>query len=357
MTTTSTPAIDEDRLNGLIGQVVNDFGATISSALVTMGDRLGLYQTLRNVGPVTAEGFASKTGLSGRYLRHWLLNQAASGYISYEPSTGAYSLSPEQALVFADDDSPAAMVGGFTLMTAVVRDEPRITEAMRRGQGLLWREHDAGLFTGTARFFKPGYVANIERHWLPALEDIEPVLRTGGTVADIGCGYGASTILMAQAYPASRFFGFDTHAESIESARQAAADAGVDDRVTFEVAGGRDFPGSGYDLVTYFDCLHDMGDPGGAAKHALAALAPGGSVMLVEPMAGATVEENLNPVGRLFAAASVLVCTPHAIAEGGEPLGTVATDAELRAVFESAGFRSFERVAESATNRVFQARR
>ena len=248
------------------------------------------------------------------------------------------------------------MAGGYELMVAAARATPRIVDAIRAGEGLNWGEHDPGLFRGTARFFKPGYVGNIAQNWIPALNGMHDRLLAGGTVADIGCGFGASTIVMANAYPNARFFGFDNHAPSIEAARKSAPEAGVADRVVFEVASAQDFPGREYDLLTYFDCLHDMGDPVGAARRAKAALKADGAVLLVEPMAGDRVEENLNPIGRLFSAASVLICTPHAIAEGGAPLGTIATDAELRSVFDTAGFGSFRRATESLTNRVFEAR-
>ncbi|HXH20525.1 MAG TPA: MerR family transcriptional regulator [Dehalococcoidia bacterium] len=352
----TTTTIDQERLNSILGQALGDLGSVVTAALVTIGDRLGLYKTLAASGPATAGELAARSGLSERYLRHWLVNQAASGYVDYDPATRRFSLSPEQAAVFADDEAATAMAGGFGLMVSIARDEARIAEAIRAGNGLLWGEHDPGLFAGTARFFKPGYVGNIVQNWIPALDGAEARLLEGATVADVGCGYGVSTIIMARAYPKSRFFGFDSHAPSIEAARRAALEAGVADRVTFEVAAAQDFPGRDYGLLTYYDCLHDMGDPYGAARHARAALRPRGLVMLVEPMAGDTVEENLNPVGRLFSAASVLVCTPHAIAEGGEPLGTLATDAELKGVFDAAGFASFRRAAASATNRVFEAK-
>jgi SAM-dependent methyltransferase len=352
----TTAQINEEKLNGIIVQAVTDFGGTISAALVVIGDKLGLYEALRDLGPATPLELAAKTGTSERYLRHWLLNQASAGYIDYDAASGKYSLSPEQAMVFADDESPAAMAGGFELMTSLVKDEAKITEALRTGAGVFWGDHDAGLFSGTARFFKPGYVGNIAQSWVPSLTGIEARLEQGGAVADVGCGFGTSTIIMAKAYPNSRFFGFDNHAPSIEAARQAAREAGVADRVTFEVASAQDFPGRDYDLIAYFDCLHDMGDPDGAARHARAVLRPEGSVMLVEPMAGHTPEENLNPIGRLFTAASVLVCTPHAIAEGGNALGTIATDAELKGIFDGAGFSSFRRATETPTNRVFEAK-
>ena len=356
MTTATATQIDESKLNSIIGQAVSDFGGTASAALVVIGDKLGLYKALRAAGPATPEDLAARTGTSERYLRHWLLNQAASGYVNYSAATGKYSLSPEQAAVFADDNSPAAMAGGFLLVTSIVKDEVKVAEAVRTGTGLNWGEHDPGLFSGTARFFKPGYIGNIVQNWIPALEGAQARLEQGATVADVGCGYGHSTMIMAEAYPASRVVGFDNHRPSIEAARKAAQEAGLAGRVTFEVASAQDFPGRDYDLITYFDCLHDMGDPEGATRHAHQVLKSGGAAMLVEPMAGDSVEDNLNPIGRLFSAASVLVCTPHAIAEGGRPLGTIATDAELKAVFDGAGFKSFRRATETATNRVFEAR-
>jgi 2-polyprenyl-3-methyl-5-hydroxy-6-metoxy-1,4-benzoquinol methylase len=352
----TTAQIDETRLNSIVGQAVNDFGAIISSALVVIGDQLGLYRKLREIGPTTAQELADQTGTSERYIRHWLVNQAAAGYVDWNPETERYLLSPEQAIVFADDDTPYSMAGGFVLMSSIIKDGPRIAEAMQNGGGLLWGDHDPGLFTGTARFFKPGYVGNIVQHWLPSLDGVVQKLDDGATVADVGCGYGISTVIMAQAFPNSRFIGFDNHAESIEVARREAEKAGVSDRVSFEVATAQNFPGSEYDLVTIYDALHDMGDPWGAARHIREALKPDGSVMVVEPMAGDTVQDNLNLIGRLYSAASVLVCTPHAIAEGGKALGTIATDAELREVFESNGYRSFRRATETPTNRVFEAR-
>jgi len=353
---TMTAQIDETKLNTILGQAIADLGGTATAALVSIGDKLGLYAALRDGGPCSAVALATRTGLDERYLRHWLVNQAASGYVEYDPATQRYSLSPEQTLVFADEDSPAAMAGGFGLLMSIARDEGNIAEAIREGRGFLWGDHDPGLFTGTARFFKPGYLANIADRWIPALDGIQQRLERGGMVADVGCGYGVSTLIMAKAYPNSRFFGFDSHSDSIKAARQAAQEAGVSDRVTFEVASALDFPGRDFDLVAYFDALHDMGDPGGAARHARQVLNPDGSVMLVEPMAGDRIEDNFNPVGRIYSAASVLVCTPHAIAEGGNALGTIATDAELKGLFRDAGFRYFRRAAETPTNRVFEAR-
>jgi 2-polyprenyl-3-methyl-5-hydroxy-6-metoxy-1,4-benzoquinol methylase len=356
MTTQTRTEIDMEKLEALAGSIIGDLGAVASSALAVIGDKLGLYRALNEIGPATPDQLAAATGTSERYLRHWLLNQAASGYLDYDAASGRYLLTSEQAMVFTTDDTPASLLGAFTLVTSAIRDEPRITEAIRTGGGMLWGEHDEGLFTGTARFFKPLYIGNIAQNWIPALDGAQDKLEAGGMVADVGCGFGLSTVIMAQAYPRSRFIGFDGHAPSIEAARQAAAEAGVSDRVTFEVATAQDFPGTGYDLVTLFDCLHDMGNPEGAAAHIRGALAPSGSVMLVEPMAADRVEDNLNPVGRIFSAASVLVCTPHAIAEGGRPLGTLATDEELRAVFSGTGYGTFRRATETPTNRIFEAR-
>ncbi|MGE0688762.1 MAG: class I SAM-dependent methyltransferase [Dehalococcoidia bacterium] len=353
--TTAAP-IDEARLNTIVGQAVGDFGAIISSALVVIGDKLGLYRNLAVGGPATAQELAGRTSTSERYLRHWLVNQAAAGYVDYDSASGRFSLSPEQQMVFANEDSPASMLGGFELLTSVIKAEPRIADAIKTGHGMHWGEHDPGLFTGTARFFKTGYVANLVQSWLPSLTGVTEKLERGALVADVGCGYGVSTIIMAKAYPNSRFIGFDNHPGSIEAATRAADEAGVSERVDFVVASAQNFPGRDYDLVAYFDCLHDMGDPWGATKHARDVLKPDGSVLMVEPMAGDRIEDNLNLVGRLYSAASVMVCTPHAIAEGGKALGTIATDAELREVFISGGFGSFRRATETPTNRVFEAR-
>lgn len=350
-------APDPEKLQALVGAVLGDFGAIVSSALVVIGDKLGLYRALDEGGPMNAAELSEATGTTERYIRHWLLNQAASGNIEYDAAAGRYSMTPEQSMVFAQEDTPASLVGGFTLLTSALKAEPHITEAIRTGGGYHWSQHDEGLFTGTARFFKPGYVGGIVQSWLPSLDGVVPKLEAGADVADVGCGFGTSTLIMARAYPNSRFTGFDAHAPSIEAARRSAEAEGLSDRVRFEVASASDFPGERYDLVTFFDCLHDLGDPVGAAKHARETLKPDGTVMLVEPMAGDTVEDNLNPVGRLYSAASVLVCTPHAIAEGGEALGTIATDEELRAVFARGGLTSFRRATETPTNRVFEASR
>ena len=309
--------------------------------------------------PTTPAELAGRTGTSERYLREWLLNQAASGYVEYDPASGRYRLPPEHALALTDEASPLFLGGGFQVLGAMAKATPRIVEGFQTGRGMLWGEHDPDLFAGTERFFRPGYAANLVSTWIPALDGADARLRAGGTVADVGCGYGASTIIMARAYPNSHFYGFDNHAPSIAAARRAAEAAGLDDRVTFAVASAQAFPGAGYDLITFFDCLHDMGDPTGAVAHARAALAPTGAALIVEPMAGERVEDNFNPVGVIYSGASVLCCTPNALASGSHPdhaLGTVASDAALREVVTAGGFGSFRRATETPFNRIFEAK-
>jgi SAM-dependent methyltransferase len=356
MGTVANKAINEEKVHAFLGKVIHDWGATLSSALVIIGDKLGLYRAMADGEPLTPVELAQRTGTAERYVREWLINQAAGGYVHYDPATQRYSLPLEHAIALTDDTSPFAVAGGFYSMTALVKAEPRITEAFRTGGGMLWGEHDPALFTGTERFFRPGYATHLTSRWIPALDGVQAKLEAGGKVADVGCGHGASTIIMAQAYPESRFYGFDSHAPSIEHARAAAAEAGVADRVTFDVADATQFPGTNYDLVAYFDCLHDMGDPIGAMRRAREVLAPDGTVLIVEPMAGECVEENLNPVGRVFSGASVLVCMPHSLAAGGPALGTIATEAQLREVVQDAGFHRFRRATETPFNRIFEAR-
>lgn len=357
-TVTEKPTIDEARLNAVIGQVVTDFGATASSALMVLGDKLGLYRAMDGSDPTTSEELAKRTGTTERYVRDWLVNQAASGYIDYDAQTQRYTLPPESALALARENNPYFVVGGFELFLSMIKAEPEILEAFKTGEGLGWGEHDHGLFVGTERFFKPGYIGNLVASWLPALDGVVPKLEAGGKVADVGCGHGASTIIMAQAFPNSRFWGFDDHAPSIERAREEAVEAGVADRVTFEVASAQSYsqPDDGYDLVTFFDCLHDMGDPIGAVRHTSQVLAPNGTAMFVEPMAGERVEENLNPVGRIYSAASVMLCTPNAVSTGNTHLGTIATDSAIRAVVEKGGLSRFRRATETPLNRIFEAR-
>jgi SAM-dependent methyltransferase len=349
--------IDEEKLNAFLGKVVEDFGAAISSSLAYIGQRLGLYKAMAGAGGLTPAELAERTGTVERYVREWLINQAAGGYVEYDAASGRYSLPPEQAVALTDESSPFYVGGGFYLIKAVAQASARIAYAFEHGGGMLWREHDPDLFVGTERFFRPGYLMHLIAEWIPALTDIEAKLKAGGKVADIGCGHGASTILLAKAYPNSRFVGFDNHAPSIEHARRAALDAGVDDRVSFEVADATSFPGEGYDLIAFFDCFHDMGDPAGAARHAYETLADDGCVLLVEPMAGKTVEENFNPVGRICSAASTMCCTPNSLALGGPALGAVASDDALREMIEAGGFTRFRRAAETIFNRVFEVRR
>jgi SAM-dependent methyltransferase len=349
--------IDQGKLEAFLGKVVTDFGAALSSSLVYIGQKLGLYKALAEAGPSTPAELAGRTGTQERYVREWLVNQATGGYVEYDPQTARFSLSPEQAAALADEESPAFVGGGFYLIKAMTNAVPRIEDAFRNGGGILWGEHDPDLFVGTERFFRPGYRAHLINDWIPALTGIEEKLKAGALVADVGCGHGASTIIMAQAYPDSRFTGFDNHAPSIEHARRAAEEAGVSDRVTFEVARAREIPGGPYELICFFDCLHDMGDPAGAMQRAAEVLAEGGSALIVEPMAGNKVEENINIIGRTFSAASTLCCTSNSLALGGPALGAVATEDALREVVTGAGFKEFRRATETPFNRVFEARK
>ncbi|MCA1849955.1 MAG: methyltransferase domain-containing protein, partial [Acidobacteria bacterium] len=323
-------AINEEKLNQLLGKFVADFGATFHAGLVVIGESLGLYKALAG-GALTSAELAERTGTDERYVREWLNSQAAGGYVQYDSTSGRYSLSEEQAFALADEKSPAYLPGAFLLAVSALRAVPQITERFRTGEGFGWHEHDHGLFRGTELFFRPGYAANLTSSWIPALEGVEEKLRAGAKVADVGCGLGASTILMAQSYPASSFVGYDYHDGSIETARQRAEEAGVADRVKFEVARAKDYPGRGYDFVAFFDCLHDMGDPAGAAAHVRESLAPEGTWMIVEPFAGDRVEDNLNPVGRIYYSASTLLCTPASKSqEVGLALGAQAGEARLR---------------------------
>jgi len=350
-------SINEEKLNNFLGKVVGDFGAALSSVLAYMGQRLGLYKGLAEGGAQTPSELAERTGTVERYVREWLINQASGGYVEYDAGTGRYSLSPEQAVALTDEDSPFYVGGGFYVIKAMGQAQARISEAFRQGGGMLWGEHDPDLFIGTERFFRPGYRAHLVNSWIPALTGVEEKLKAGAKVADVGCGHGASTVIMAKTYPNSRFYGFDSHAPSIETARKRAEEAGVSDRVTFEVARAIEMPGEGYDLITFFDCLHDMGDPVGAMKRAFEILAADGSVLIVEPMAGNTVEENFNPIGRTFSAASTLCCTANSLAQNGPALGAVATEEKLRETVMAGGFTKFRRATETPFNRIFEARK
>ena len=356
----SAPAIDEQKLEEFMHRFVGDLGAAMSAALVVIGDRLGLYRAMADGDPVTAETLARRTQTDARYVREWLSNQAAGGYVGYDPEQDVFFLTPEQSLALAQDGSPVFIPGAFQSASAMVKATDKIVSAFERGHGVGWHEHDQELYCGTERFFRPGYTANLVSSWIPALDGVQAKLEAGADVADIGCGHGASTILMAQAFPRSRFAGFDYHAPSIAHAQLAAEEARVYDRVTFAVAAAKEYPrgdGSGYDLVTMFDCLHDMGDPVGASAHVLETLAPDGTWMLVEPNAGDLLQDNLNPVGRVFYAASTLVCTPASRAqEVGLALGAQAGERRLREVLTAGGFTRLRRAAETPFNLVLEAR-
>jgi SAM-dependent methyltransferase len=349
-------ALSMDRLNEFLGRFVSDVGATFHAGMVVIGDRLGLYRALAQ-GPMTSADLAAKTGTDERYVREWLHSQAAGGYVMHDAARGTFSLSEEQAFALTDESSPAFIPGAFELATGSLLAVPRIAEAFRTGAGMGWHEHHESVFRGCERFFRPGYIANLVSAWIPSLDGVEAKLKAGARVADVGCGHGASTILMAQAYPASAFTGFDYHEGSIAQARATAERARVGDRVRFEVAPAKGYPGRGYDLVTMFDCLHDMGDPAGAARHVRESLAPEGTWMLVEPFANDEVRDNLNPVGRVYYAASTLLCTPSSRAqEVGLCLGAQAGEARLREVVTAGGFRQFRRTAQTPFNLVFEAR-
>ena len=350
-------SIDEVRLDEFVQRFAGDFGAALHATTVVIGDKLGLYRALADLGPTDAAGLAAATGCDTRLVQEWLDAQFVSVYCQFSGQTSRYWLSPEQAAVLADPTSPAFMVGSMTLAASTAKDEEKVREAFRTGNGLGWHEHHHDLFHGTERLFRPGYVANLVSQWIPALDGVAERLTGGATVADLGCGHGASTILLAQAYPASTIHGFDYHPASIDVARKRAAEAGVADRVRFEVASAQDFPGTGFDLVCIFDALHDMGDPAGAAKHIREALAADGTWLLVEPMAGDGVEDNANPVGRIFYAASTCICTPAAQSQpGGFALGAQVPEATWADVVAAAGFSRFRRATETPFNRIFEAR-
>jgi SAM-dependent methyltransferase len=350
-------AIDEARLEEFIHQFAGDFGVALHASTVVVGDKLGLYRALAEIGPTDAEGLAEATSCDRRLVQEWLDAQFVAGYCEHSSETGTYWLSPEQAAVLADPGSPAFLVGAMTIAASTAKDEEKVQEAFRTGEGLGWHAHHHDLFHGTERLFKPGYVTNLVSRWIPALDGVDERLRAGGSVADLGCGHGSSTILLAQAYPNCTIAGFDYHQASIDIARKRAAEAGVADRVRFEVASAQDFPGDGYDLVCIFDALHDMGDPAAAARHIRGALDAEGTWLLVEPMAGERLEDNVNPVGRIFYAASTFICTPAAQAQsGGYALGAQVPEATLADLVSHAGFGRFRRATETPFNRVFEVR-
>ncbi len=352
--TRTDPGHDESKLHAFLGRVVGDLGAAMHATLVVIGDKLGLYKAMVDAGPVTPAELAERTGTTERYVREWLNANAASGYVVHHADSGRFELPPEQAFALTTMD----IGGAFHIVSACSKDEPKITQAFRTGEGVGWHEHDASLFFGTERFFRPNYAANLISSWIPALEGVEDHLKRGARVADVGCGHGASTMLMARAYPKSRFYGFDYHSGSIEYARHVAGRDGLLDQITFEVASSKSYPAEEkYDLVTFFDCLHDMGDPTGAAKHVLSTLGPDGTWMIVEPFAHDMAEQNHNPIGRVYYSASTMICTPASLAqEVGAALGAQAGEQRIRQVATDAGFTRFRRAAETPFNLVYEAR-
>ena len=354
--TQETRALDPDKLMAFVFRAVGEVGATLNTALVVMGDKLGLYRALAGSGPLTPSELAERTGVAERYVREWLNAQAAGEFVDYDPDSGRYALPPEQAVALTDESSPAYLPGFFQIALGSVIDSPRVMEASKTGAGIGWHDHVNDVYEGCERFFRPGYNANLVSSWLPAFDGLVEKLERGASVADVGCGHGASTVLMAKTFPNSTFRGFDYHEGSITTARQRAEDAGVSERVSFAVAPASSYAGS-YDLVTMFDCLHDMGDPMGAARHVLSSLAADGTWLIVEPAAGDRVEDNLNPVGRAYYSFSTLLCTPSSLAqEVGLALGAQAGEARIRNVVTAAGFTSFRRAAETPFNLVFEAR-
>jgi SAM-dependent methyltransferase len=345
---------DEEKLHAFMERAVGDMGAAMHAALIVIGDKLGLYRAMANAGPMAPADLAEKTGTAERYVREWLNANAASGYVTYDAATGKYELPAEQSYAVTMMDLP----GAFHIISSCFKDEPKITQAFRTGEGVGWHEHDANLFFGTERFFRPNYAANLMSAWIPALEGVEGKLKSGAAVADIGCGHGASTMLMARAFPKSKFYGFDYHSGSIEYARHVAGRDGLLDQITFEVASSKSYPtNGGYDLVTFFDCLHDMGDPVGAAKHVRSSLKPDGTWMIVEPFAHDLPQENHNPIGRLMYSASTMICTPASLAqEVGVGLGAQAGEGRIRKVVTDGGFTRFHRAAETPFNLIFEAR-
>ena len=354
---TQTIDIDQEKLEAFHGQVFADLAASYGSVMTSLGHRLGLYEALDGAGPLSSAELAERSGCAERYVREWLNAQVAAGYVAYDPDEESYELPPEHAAVLADSESVAYMSPAFHVVSSLWTGQERTERAFRTGAGVPWGAHDERLFCGVAAFYRNGYRASLVPEWLPALDGVVEALEAGAKVADVGCGHGYSTVLMAEAFPNSTFHGYDSHEGSIAAARENAAAAGVEDRVTFSVGTATDYAEGGYDLVCFFDCLHDLGDPVGAARHAREALAPGGTVMLVEPNAADSVEDNVGPIGRLYYTGSTALCTAHAISEGGpEALGAQAGEAELRRVFTEAGFGHWRRAAETPFNLVLEAR-
>ena len=348
-------AVNPDKLNAFMGKAVDDIGAAMSANMVLLGDKLGLYKAMVNAGPVTPAELATVTRTTERYIREWLGNQAAGGYVTYEAETGRYHLPEEQAMALADESSPCFLPGAFQVIAATLSANPKIEKRFKTGKGLGWDQHDHRLFEGTERFFRPNYLGNLVANWIPSLDGVEAKLKRGAKVADVGCGFGASTIIMAKTYPASTFIGFDYHKPSILTARKRAKEAGLKN-VTFAAAKSTNYPGKDYDFVAHFDCLHDMGDPVGAAKHVKKTLAKNGTWMIVEPFANDRMEENLNPVGRVYYTASTMICVPASLAYNGPALGAQAGEARLRDVVMKGRLTRFRRATQTPFNLVLEAR-
>jgi ubiquinone/menaquinone biosynthesis C-methylase UbiE len=348
--------LNEEKLHELLGKVVVEMGAAANGPLITIGDKLGLYTTLSTSGPMSSSELADATGTAERYIREWASAQAASGYIEYDAAANNFSMTPEQTMAFGDRNSPVLMTGAFYAITSLYHDEPKMMEAFKTGEGVSWGNHNKCLYCGTEKFFSPSYEGNLVNSWIPSLEGVEEKLKQGAKVADIGCGHAASTIIMAKAFPNSSFYGFDYHDKSIEQARLRAQDAGVSN-VNFEVTTAKEFPGNDYDFVTFFDCLHDMGDPVGACAHAKEVLKPDGSCMIVEPFALDSLSENLNPVGRAFYAFSTQLCVPCSLnQEVGKALGAQAGEKRLKEAILNGGFNHFRRATETPFNLILEAR-
>jgi SAM-dependent methyltransferase len=353
----STATIDEGKLNAFIGQMLSDLGGASSIAMVRLGDTLGLYRAIHANGPTTSGELAKQAKVDERYLREWLSHQAASNYLAYDPATGKFSMPAEQAMVFANEESPVYMMGGFDLMAAMLDNQPKVQAAFKSGAGVAWGDQAGCMFCAVARFFRPGYHNNLVASWLPALDGVVKKLEAGARVADVGCGHGWSTVLMAKAFPKSQFFGYDFHPDSIRDATAHAKEHGVTSNAHFAVGLAKDYEGKDFDLVTCFDCLHDMGDPAGAAAHIRQSLKPDGTWMIVEPMAGDALQHNLNPVGRLFYAGSTMICLPTSRSqEVGAALGAQAGEAKLRETIQSGGFSKVRRAAETPFNMILEAR-
>lgn len=348
--------IDENKLHEFLGKMVNEMGAAANGALIILGERLGLYKAIMDNGPVSSQELADATGTTERYVREWLSAQAGSGYIEYQPDSGKFSMTPEQAAVFAHPESPVLMTGAFYAISSMYHDEPKLEDAFRAGTGVSWGDHDGCLFCGTEKFFRPSYSSNLVQNWLPSLQGVSDKLEKGAKVADVGCGHGASTIIMAQAYPNSTFIGYDFHKPSVDYASAKAREEGVTN-ISFELATAKNYPGSDYDLVCFFDCLHDMGDPVGACEHVKSTLKEDGTCMIVEPFAHDNLEDNLNPVGRAFYAFSTMICTPSSLSqEVGLGLGAQAGEKRLKDVVMSGGFSQFRRAAETPFNLILEAK-